>query len=578
MAESFDAHVGTPHRRSTLDALGLALSVVLSVCWSAGCVRVGFDETAADAPTSHDDSGTLDSLGGEDTGAHDAHATDGPPASDDGSVEDAGAIGDAGPVGDAGSVGDAGAEFGRALGAVALYLFDETSGDVLFDRSSVPPALDLLGTPGTFARKPGGIRLIGARTSIVSREPATKLVEACKQSGEMSVEVWAAPSHELGEGEPIVALSTDANDANTVMEYGSDGLSGRFHQRVRTTDTTASGEPSLASGPISGLGLTHLLFTHDQDGHEAFYIDGVHVDVGTRWGGFGAWDFDEHLVIANEALGGRPWLGEFHMIAVYARALTPAEATANLRAGPNPELFGRQAMRTPGEELLYDFSEGTGDIVHDTGSGGWAFDLTITDASSVVWLPGALRVETETRIMDGQSASIPSAFVDRFVATNAISLEAWVRPRFALQGGPARIVALTRDTSNHLFMLGHGLNTGESSRSFLVRLRTAGTDLSGEPPVGTSTLAVHAPMTHVVFTHDAAGTESFYVNGAQSPPSARPGGFGNWVETPLTLGHVVNGLGAPFLGDIHLVAIYDRSLSLDEVLQNLAVGPDPELE
>ena len=40
------------------------------------------------------------------------------------------------------------------------------------------------------------------------------------------------------------------------------------------------------------------------------------------------------FALANELTFDRPWLGEFHLVALYARALSPTEVQQNLKAGP----------------------------------------------------------------------------------------------------------------------------------------------------------------------------------------------------------------------------------------------------
>jgi 4-hydroxy-3-methylbut-2-enyl diphosphate reductase IspH len=43
-----------------------------------------------------------------------------------------------------------------------------------------------------------------------------------------------------------------------------------------------------------------------------------------------------HLHLANEENADRRWLGSVHLVAIYARALTPEEVARNFDAGPCP--------------------------------------------------------------------------------------------------------------------------------------------------------------------------------------------------------------------------------------------------
>ena len=80
-------------------------------------------------------------------------------------------------------------------------------------------------------------------------------------------------------------------------------------------------------------------------------------------------------------------------------------------------------------------------------------------------------------------------------------------------------------------------------------------------------------MTHVVFTHRSDGSEVVYVDGVHNTEFSRLGGVSNWDPTyPLVVGNETNG-ARPFLGELHLIAIYDRALPEDEVVQNHLAGP-----
>ena len=66
------------------------------------------------------------------------------------------------------------------------------------------------------------------------------------------------------------------------------------------------------------------------------YVDGRRVAQDDRPGGFGDWDRGFALLLANETTGDRPWLGRYHMVAIYDRALTAAEVARHTAAGARP--------------------------------------------------------------------------------------------------------------------------------------------------------------------------------------------------------------------------------------------------
>jgi hypothetical protein len=47
------------------------------------------------------------------------------------------------------------------------------------------------------------------------------------------------------------------------------------------------------------------------------------------------WDAGYRLSLANEVTENRPWLGEFHLVAVYDWALSAVEVSENYNAGPD---------------------------------------------------------------------------------------------------------------------------------------------------------------------------------------------------------------------------------------------------
>jgi hypothetical protein len=65
------------------------------------------------------------------------------------------------------------------------------------------------------------------------------------------------------------------------------------------------------------------------------YINGVERASGTVGGDFSNWDRGFRLALANEFTGNRTWLGEYHLVAIYDRALSPKEVTQNFNNGSN---------------------------------------------------------------------------------------------------------------------------------------------------------------------------------------------------------------------------------------------------
>lgn len=223
---------------------------------------------------------------------------------------------------------------------------------------------------------------------------------------------------------------------------------------------------------------------------------------------------------------------------------------------------------TQGLVALYTFEEGAGATVHDVSNVAPALDLTIDDTGAVTWIPGALSIVAPTLI----SSPGPALKVfEACQATDQITLEVWLDPALAEQGGPARLISSSVDTGNRNFHLGQ-----ELASYYQARLRsTASLDNNGAPHLQTPTDAgqVKLELTHLLFTRDAGGVRRLYVNAVEEAMDTLGGDFTNWDPTyPLLMANELT-LDRAWLGELHRIAVYNRALSAAEVEQNYTAGP-----
>jgi hypothetical protein len=236
--------------------------------------------------------------------------------------------------GTGGSGGTGGATPSRVTdGLLALYDFDEGSGDTVFDQSEVSPKLDLtIADTGNVTWSPGYLS-IEAGTQLESRRDARKLVSAIAPNNAMTMEAWVRPSTLVATGTPpdrIISMSDGSSNRNFLL--GQDGT--EYTARYRTEGEN-NGNPTIRSTVgTASLNLAHVVFTHADDGTEVFYINGEEDLTTSRVGTTNTWDPSYPLVVANEVGGGREWLGELHLIAIYDRALDSEEVRQNFDAGP----------------------------------------------------------------------------------------------------------------------------------------------------------------------------------------------------------------------------------------------------
>lgn len=224
-------------------------------------------------------------------------------------------------------------------GLQVLYLFDERAGSVVNDVSGVGKPLNLrIATPSATQWTTEGLR-ISSPTVLASAGPATKLITAAQQSNELTIEAWIKPTNTTQNGPARIAtLAGSATGSNFTLGQGRWGnqLTNLFDVRLRTTDTSNDGRPSLVSPEgTATTDLTHVVYTRDANGLARLYINGEEKATRTVTGDFSNWAGDYRLALGAEINGAFPWLGEYQLAAFYSRALTPQEVLQNFGAGPS---------------------------------------------------------------------------------------------------------------------------------------------------------------------------------------------------------------------------------------------------
>lgn len=223
-----------------------------------------------------------------------------------------------------------------ATGLLALYRFTEGSGTVIRDVSGVGTPLDLnISNTSRVKWVEGGLAVTGSNL-IASASAAGKIINAVRASNGITVEAWVKPAGLTQSGPArIVTLSKDTLNRNFTLGQGpSGGSTQALDARLRTTTTDLNGRPSLSSphGTLTTK-LTHVVYTRDASGTAKLYVDGQEMAKTLIAGNFSTWDTGYRLALGNELTGDRPWLGEYHLVAIYGRALTQEDVAQNFWAG-----------------------------------------------------------------------------------------------------------------------------------------------------------------------------------------------------------------------------------------------------
>ncbi len=231
-----------------------------------------------------------------------------------------------------------------------LYTFEEGAGDSVIDVSGSPSRLNLAfnNLATTTQRVTGGLALQNP-TILTTRDPLADLTSALQAANEITLEAWLKPKTTKGAGmRRIVTFSNGPAARNFTLGQRN----GNYYVALRTTapNTNNGGAPltdlnashkALAGGAVSP-DLSHVVCTRDKAGLTVLYINGIEVARRFVSGDFSGWDNSFTLALGNELNANdghdRAWLGEYHLLAIYSRALRQEEIQQNFQFGADAKL------------------------------------------------------------------------------------------------------------------------------------------------------------------------------------------------------------------------------------------------
>ncbi len=214
----------------------------------------------------------------------------------------------------------------------ALYSFHEESNQILNLRDFSDPIL-VLENENDALFEDNSMSLSNSNVA-KSFLPATALSEAIIHAQAFTVEAWITPQNNTQNGPArIITLSNGSSNRNLTLAQDGD----QYILRTRTSTTTSNGMPNFnaPNGSVTPGQLQHVVATRDAAGTEKFYVNGELVAEHVRPGDLNNWDLNYKLALGNEIGADRPWLGAFHLVAMYDEALTPAQVLGNYNAGEN---------------------------------------------------------------------------------------------------------------------------------------------------------------------------------------------------------------------------------------------------
>ncbi len=218
---------------------------------------------------------------------------------------------------------------------------------------------------------------------------------------------------------------------------------------------------------------------------------------------------------------------------------------------------------TTGLQVIYDFRETSGAIIKDRSGEGTPIDLKIANLKNVVRQAGELKIKKKTLIRSIKPATRLTNSIRR---SNECTLEVWMRPAKMNQKGPARVLTLSNGPSQRNFTL------GQDNDKIDVRFRTTKTSTNGIPSLSTPAKTLQPKLMHLVYTRNRNGQVRIYINGKKKIEKQVAGNAANWNSTyHLALANELSN-DRPWLGTLHLVAIYNRAFKPEDVTTNFKAG------
>jgi hypothetical protein len=487
------------------------------------------------------------------------------------------------------------------LGNVLMYTFDRPVADLVFDRAGGGFDGELFGTAAQNAMAvyggglsvDGGYIYVAKEAPLVAGPPLTLEAWVYRNVDNSNDTIWSDKDDLLA---PAAGL-------HVMMLPAPGGL------EIVTNDACAAQVTiTSAATNVPALAWTHVAVAWD-GAQVRFYLDGVLTDTQPLTAAPCAAP-STHVRIGNEGDGGNQHRGGLDEVKLSNYAKTAGQIALSMvyDTGALPSRCGDRVVEaaeqcdvattccdatsctyatggtpcgaglcqlgvcvggggrvTDGLVALWEFDDGAGGTVRDTSGVAPALDLAILDPLAVAWGPGTLTFNASTI---ARTPGAATKIISALQLTGELTLEAWVAPANTTQTGPSRIATLSIDTGNRNVML------AQDEDRTMARTRASLSVLNGLPEIHARPGDLDASLTHVVLTRTAQGERTLYVDGRPRASNRLGVDLANWDATyPFAIGNEIT-LDRTWLGTFHLVAVYDRALTAEEVGRQFTAGAD----
>ncbi|MGO9803509.1 MAG: LamG domain-containing protein [Steroidobacteraceae bacterium] len=245
-----------------------------------------------------------------------------------------------------GTVASGGSRFEGSM--IAKYMFESGQGSTAYDTSGVSPEADLTLSGNVIWDSAWGVIFGQGSSAQASTSSSSKLATMIQESGEYSIEAWAAPANVAQTAAWLVSYSGSNTTRNVTLGQAAE----QYEGFTRSSVTDTNGMPPLVTTTANGAAqaaLQHIVLTYDPVNGQKIYVNGVFTGDAdpSKGGSLANWDSTFALVLGNETSGQRQWQGEIKLVAIYNTALTPSQVMQNFNAGVGQKyylLFGVSAL------------------------------------------------------------------------------------------------------------------------------------------------------------------------------------------------------------------------------------------
>ncbi|MDB5215906.1 MAG: hypothetical protein JWO86_3833 [Myxococcaceae bacterium] len=211
-------------------------------------------------------------------------------------------------------------------GLVAFYELEEGTGLIAHDSVPGGPNLNIY-EPTKAVWKAHALTFVDFTQVDTRPFPLTTAFAACTLSNEVTVEAWVE-STLLNEDVHTRIATVATDNSNLDFALGANTTDGMWASVKANENLTPTGKLTT--------GLTHLVMTRTaSDSTLRLYVNGAKIDELAGVSSLSAWS-DQPLFVGNGSGNDRGWRGALHLLAIYSRALTPAEIATNHGAGADP--------------------------------------------------------------------------------------------------------------------------------------------------------------------------------------------------------------------------------------------------